>query len=284
MRRPASASFASSIARSTRSVHPRSATLVRTYIAASTTPHARLQPSAAKSSSRISCSPALATLTVPVKVIAGCRARGCAPQRTAGASTSKPWRPEVCARNCPGRTAPVAASPATRSASASSGTVSRTRSAPPIDESRLPTFPVPEKSISRAPSRSTRSALSSSSRIATTRAPIADAIRTARCPRPPIPATATVTETRTSSHSTPSVSPCAPCSETAAAPWATPLPRGRITGSRNLSIRLRPERPKSWPGKPTKPPMVERTPRTISGSVMVRGDSCRWCSFSAPPR
>ena len=40
-----------------------------------------------------------------------------------------PCRPEVWTSSCPGRTAPVSASPWTSPASASSGTVSRTRSA-----------------------------------------------------------------------------------------------------------------------------------------------------------
>ncbi len=66
---------------------------------------------------------------VPVNVMAGCRARGRAPARVAGSSTAVPNRPEVCTSSWPGRTAPVSARPLTRSARASSGTVSRTRSA-----------------------------------------------------------------------------------------------------------------------------------------------------------
>lgn len=66
---------------------------------------------------------------VPVNVIAGCSASGNAPARSAGSSTEVPYRPDACTRSWPGRTAPVSARPRTSAGSASSGTVSSTRSA-----------------------------------------------------------------------------------------------------------------------------------------------------------
>ena len=65
----------------------------------------------------------------PVNVMTGCKASGSAPRRVAGSSTRVPYRPLACTSRRPSSGAPVAASPATRLGSASSGTVSRTRSA-----------------------------------------------------------------------------------------------------------------------------------------------------------
>ncbi len=65
----------------------------------------------------------------PVNVITGCSASGSAPWRTAGSSTDTPYRPLAWASMRPCSGAPVAASPATRPGSASSGTVSMARSA-----------------------------------------------------------------------------------------------------------------------------------------------------------
>ena len=66
---------------------------------------------------------------MPLNVIAGCSASGIAPRATAGPSTRQPYRPQVCTTSWPGCQAPVEASPAISSPSASSGTASSTSSA-----------------------------------------------------------------------------------------------------------------------------------------------------------
>ena len=45
--------------------------------------------------------------------------------------------------------------------------------------------------------------------------------------------------------------------------------------------------PKSCPitsGTPSRPATIEPTASTCSGTIIVFGDSCRWCAWSAVPR
>ena len=70
--------------------------------------------------------------------------------------------------------------------------VRRMTSAPPIFVNARPIFSFSESMTSCAPSERASSAFPGPRTMATTWAPIADAIRTPRCPRPPMPATATV--------------------------------------------------------------------------------------------
>ena len=65
---------------------------------------------------------------MPVNVIAGCMAIGRAPMPVAGASTARPWRPEVWQTTWPSRIAPAPTSVVTTLLSMSSGTVSSSRS------------------------------------------------------------------------------------------------------------------------------------------------------------
>ena len=69
----------------------------------------------------------------PVNVMTGCSASGSAPSSTAGSSTARPCMPLVWASIRPASGAPVVARPRTRPPRASSGTVSRTRSAAASD-------------------------------------------------------------------------------------------------------------------------------------------------------
>ena len=67
---------------------------------------------------------------MPVNVIAGWSASGTMSLPAAASKTEMPCAPDVCRTSWPGVKVPVALSPATRSASASSGTASTTRCAP----------------------------------------------------------------------------------------------------------------------------------------------------------
>src|SRR3984885_12250859 len=122
----------------------------------------------------------------PVNVMTGCRASGSAPRAVAASRTAVPYRPLVCAISRPASGASVAARPATRPGSASSGTVSRARStAASSSGGRMTDAPG-----SKRPARS--SDRSDTAEIATTWCPARSSAAPRTVPTRPAPITPTL--------------------------------------------------------------------------------------------